>query len=131
MLSGVILAASFNSVLQTFHLFTRWIPGVLYQAQANAALIVAQVAATFVISSALLLRSNLPQDLGRVITGALGSESLDSWWVERWFEGWFLVSATGTASGIWLGRKLGNGIGNGVDEWDDYGGDVEMAQKRS
>jgi hypothetical protein len=131
MLSGVILAASFNSVLQTFHLFTRWIPGLLYQAQANAALIVAQVAATFIISSALLLRSNLPQDLGRVITGALGSESLDSWWVERWFEGWFLISATGTAIGIWLGRKFGAGLGNGLDDWDDYDGDIEIAQKRS
>lgn len=131
MLSGVILAGSFNSVLQTFHLFTRFTPGLLYQAQANAALIVAQVAATFVISSALLLRSNLPKDLGRVITGALGSESLDSWWVERWFEGWFLVGAIGTAVGIWIGRKFGAGLGGGFDEWDDYGGDIEMAQKRS
>jgi hypothetical protein len=131
MLSGVILAASFNSVLQTFHIFTRFTPSLLYQAQANAALIVAQVAATFVISSALLLRSNLPKDLGRVITGALGSESLDSWWVERWFEGWFLVGAIGTAIGIWIGRKFGAGLGDGVDEWDDYGGDIEMAQKRS
>ncbi len=131
MLSGVILIASFNSVLQTFHLFTRWTPGLLYQAQANAALIVAQVAATFVVSSALLLRSNLPKDFGRVITGALGSESLDSWWVERWFEGWFLISATGTAIGIWLGKKLGTGPGSGFDEWDDYEADIEMAQKRS
>jgi len=131
MLSGVILAGSFNSVLQTFHLFTRFTPGLLYQAQANAALIIAQVAATFVISSALLLRSNLPKDLGRVITGALGSESLDSWWVERWFERWFLVGATGTAVGIWIGRKLSAGFGGGFDEWDDHGGDIEMAQKRS
>jgi hypothetical protein len=131
MLSGVILAGSFNSVLQTFHLFTRFTPGLLYQAQANAALIVAQVAATFVISSALLLRSNLPKDLGRVITGALGSESLDSWWVERWFEGWFLVGAIGTAVGIWIGRKLSAGLEDGFNGWDDYGGDIEMAQKRS
>lgn len=131
MLSGVILAASFNSVLQTFHLFTRFTPGLLYQAQANAALIVGQVAATFVISSALLLRSNLPKDLGSVITGALGSESLDRWWVDRWFEGWFLIGAVGTAVGIWLGRKFSAGSGDGFDEWDNYGGDIEMAQKRS
>jgi hypothetical protein len=131
MLSGVILAGSFNSVLQTFHFFTRFTPGLLYQAQANAALIVAQVAATFVISSALLLRSNLPKDLGRVITGALGSESLDSWWVERWFDGWFLIGTIGTAVGIWLGRKFSAGPGDGFDEWDDYGGDIEVAQKRS
>lgn len=130
LLSGVILTASFNSVLQTFHLFARFTPGLLYQAQANAALIVAQVAATYVISSALLLRSNLPKEVGRVITSALGSESLDSWWVESWFDHWFLAGVVATAVGIWLGRKFG-ATGDGWDDWDDYGGDVEMGQKRS
>jgi Abscisic acid G-protein coupled receptor/The Golgi pH Regulator (GPHR) Family N-terminal len=125
--SGIILFASFNSVLQTFHLFTRYTPGLLYQAQANAALIVGQISATYVISSALLLRSNLPSDVGSVIEEALGSGVLDALFVERWFEGWFLIGGVGTALGIWLGRKLGDS----GEEWDDFAGDIESGQKRS
>jgi len=128
LLSGVILLASFNSVLQTLHLFTRFTPGLLYQAQANLALIVSQVSATYVISSALLLRSNLPQEVGSVISEALGSP-LDAYFVERWFEGWFLVGGAGTALGIWIGRTLGGGR-DGAD-WDDWEGDAELGQKRS
>jgi len=126
LLSGVILLASFNSVFQTFHLFTRFTPGLLFHAQANLALIVGQVSATYVISSALLLRSNLPREVGSVISEALGSP-LDSFFVDRWFEGWFLVGGAATALGIWLGRRLGKGdVG---EDWDDY--DVEMGTKRS
>lgn len=127
LLSGVILIASFNSVLQTFHLFSK-IPvlsNMLYQAQANMALLVAQISATYVISSALLLRSNLPREVGSVISEALGSP-LEPIFVDRWFEGWFLVASAGTAIGILLGRKLGVGSG----EWDDCDEDMEM-QKRS
>lgn len=127
LISGIILLASFNSVLQTFHLFARYTPGLLYQAQANGALIVGQIAATYVISSALLLRSNLPSDVGSVIEEALGSGVLDVFFVERLFEGWFLIGGVGTAVGIWLGGK----IGDGEDEWEDFAGDVELAQKRS
>lgn len=128
-LTGVILLASFNSVLQTFYLFARWTPGLLYQAQANLALIVGQVCATYVISSALLLRSNLPKEVGSVISGALGTP-MDSWFADRWFEGWFLTGALLTAVGIWIGRKFGVAEGALGDEWDDYG-DVELGQKRS
>jgi hypothetical protein len=127
LLSGVILFASFNSVLQTFHFFARFTPGLLYQAQANAALIVGQIAATYVISSALLLRSNLPSDVGSVIEEALGSGMLDAFFVERWFEGWFLIGGVSTALGIWLGRKFGDE----GEEWDDCAGDIELGQKMS
>jgi hypothetical protein len=131
LLSGVILAASFTSVLQTFHLFTRFTPGLLYQAQTNAALIVAQIAATYVISSALLLRSNLPENLGTAITGVFGSQTLDSWWVDAWFDRWFLVGVGATALGIWAGRKFGVQTDGGFDDWDDLGfEDVEKGQKR-
>lgn len=129
-LTGVILLASFNSVLQTFYLFARWTPGLLYQAQANLALIIAQICATYVISSALLLRSNLPKEVSSVISGALGTP-MDSWFVDRWFEGWFLTGALLTAVGIWLGRKFGAGDGGLGEEWDEYDGDIEMGHKRS
>lgn len=128
-LTGVILLASFNSVLQTFYLFTRWTPSLLYQAQANLALIVGQICATYVISSALLLRSNLPKEVGSVISGALGTP-MDSWFVDRWFEGWFLAGALATALGILVGRKFGAGDGGLGDDWDDLG-DMEMGHKRS
>ncbi|AEO69117.1 uncharacterized protein THITE_2119146 [Thermothielavioides terrestris NRRL 8126] len=129
LLSGVILAASANSVLQTFRLFAKWAPGLLYQAQANLALLVGQVAATYVISSALLLRSNLPRDVGRSVGDALES-ALEPVFVDRWFEGWFLLASVGTAAGIWVGRKVAGGGGGLGDEWDEFAGE-EMGQKRS
>ncbi len=123
LLSGVILLASFNSVLQTFHLFSRYTPALLYHTQANLALLVSQVSATYVISSALLLRSNLPQEVGSVISEALGAP-LDPRFVDRWFEGWFLAASALTAIGIFIGRKVG-----GAGDWDDDDGDIEMGKR--
>ena len=123
LLSGVILLASFSSVLQTFLLFSRFTPKMFHHAQGNLALVVGQVSATYVISSALLLRSNLPSEVGSVISDALGAP-LDSAFVDRWFEGWFLTASGLTALGIVLGRKLG-----GSGDWDDFGEDVEMGKR--
>lgn len=126
LLSGIILLLSFNSVLQTFHMLTKVLPSLLYQTQANLALIVAQIAATYVISSALLLRSNLPTEMKSVVSEALGSP-LEPGFVERWFDGWFLLASFGTAIGIFLGRKIG-----GREDWDDWEeDDVELGQKMS
>ncbi|KXJ94480.1 Abscisic acid G-protein coupled receptor-like domain-containing protein [Microdochium bolleyi] len=125
LLSGVILAASANSVLQTFHLFARWTPGLLYQAQANLALLIGQISAIYVISAALLLRSNLPKEMSSAIGDALES-ALEPGFVDRWFEGWFLLASVLTAAGIWVGRKLGE-MG---EDWDDISME-EMGQKRS
>jgi hypothetical protein len=128
LLSGVILAASASSVLQTFHIFAKWAPGLLYQAQANLALLIGQITATYVISAALLLRSNLPKDVGRSVGDALES-ALEPGFVDRWFEGWFLLASAATAAGIWVGRKIAGGDG-GWDERDEYGRE-EMGAKRS
>jgi len=128
LLSGIILLASFNSVLQTFHMLTKLSPSLLYQAQANLALIIAQISATYVISSALLLRSNLPIEMKSAVSEALGSP-LEPGFVERWFEGWFLVASAGTAIGIYLGKKFSAGNGD-WDDWDEA--DVELGSvKRS
>ncbi|KAH6636386.1 Abscisic acid G-protein coupled receptor-domain-containing protein [Chaetomium tenue] len=126
LLSGVILAASANSVLQTFRIFAKWAPGLFHQAQANLALLVGQVTATYVISAALLMRSNLPRDVSRTVGDALES-ALEPGFVDRWFEGWFLLASIGTAAGIWVGRKVNSGFG---EEWDEFAGE-EMGQKRS
>ncbi|KAK4146138.1 Abscisic acid G-protein coupled receptor-domain-containing protein [Dichotomopilus funicola] len=130
LLSGVILAASAGSVLQTFRIFAKWAPGLFHQAQANLALLVGQVTATYVISAALLMRSNLPRDVGRTVGDALES-ALEPGFVDRWFEGWFLLASVGTAAGIWVGRKV-SGVGSGGygEDWDEFAGE-EMGQKRS
>jgi hypothetical protein len=127
LLSGIILLASFNSVLQTFHMLTKLLPSLLYQAQANLALIIAQISAMYVISSALLLRSNLPTEMKSVISEALGSP-LEPGFVERWFDGWFLTASVATAVGVWVGKKFA-----GPGDWDDweFEGNIELGQKRS
>ena len=122
-LSGVMLLLSFNAVLQTFRLFSRFAPSMVQHAQTSLPLIISQIAATYVISSALLLRSNLPPEVSSVITEALGSP-LDGRFVEGWFESWFLVAVGLTATGILVSRKVGNGDG---DVWDDVG-DLEMGK---
>lgn len=126
-LSGVMLLASFNAVLQTFRLFARFAPGLLQHAQTSLPLIISQIAGTYVISSALLLRSNLPAEVSSVITEALGAP-LEGKFVEGWFESWFLAAVGLTASGILIGRKFGSSD-DGWDDDDDLG--VEMASKRS
>ncbi|CBX90990.1 hypothetical protein LEMA_P060240.1 [Plenodomus lingam JN3] len=126
LLSGVMLLLSFNSVLQTFYLFARVVPGLLHQAKTNFALILSQIAATYVISSALLLRSNLPPEMKNKISDALGAP-LEPAFTERWFEGWFLASCASTVVGLWVGRRM-----RGVewDEDDQVGdGDVEMGKR--
>jgi hypothetical protein len=125
LLSGVMLLASFNSVLQTFLLFARVVPGVLHHARANFALLISQISATYVISSALLLRSNLPNEMKSAISDALGAP-LEPAFTERWFEGWFLVASALTILGLWLGKRF---RGPAWDDDDDLGdGDMEMGK---
>ncbi|KAH7139230.1 Abscisic acid G-protein coupled receptor-domain-containing protein [Dendryphion nanum] len=125
LLSGVMLLASFNSVVQTFFLFARLVPGILHHARANFALLISQIAATYVISSALLLRSNLPIEMKSAISDALGAP-LEPAFTEKWFEGWFLMASALTALGLWVGKRV---QGQGWDDADDLGdGDVEMGK---
>jgi len=125
LLSGIMLLASFNSVVQTFFLFARVLPGVLHHARANFALLISQIAATYVISSALLLRSNLPVEMKSAISDALGAP-LEPAFTEKWFEGWFLMASAFTAFGLWAGKSL---KGQGWDDDDELGGgDVEMGK---
>ncbi|PTB54307.1 hypothetical protein M431DRAFT_86390 [Trichoderma harzianum CBS 226.95] len=125
-LSGVILVASANSAIQTFHLFAKWTPGLLRHAQANLALAVGQVAATYVISASLLLRSQLPSEARSAVGGVLRG-ALTPAFVDGWFEGWFLLGSVVTGVGIFVGGKI-SAIGEA--DWDDYGME-EMGAKRS
>lgn len=123
-LSGIMLLASFNAVLQTFRLFARFAPGLLQHVQTSLPLIISQIAGTYVISSALLLRSNLPAEVSSVISEALGAP-LEGRFVEAWFESWFLVAVGLTATGILVGRKVG---GSDDDYWDDDGS-IELGKR--
>ncbi|KAK1090323.1 hypothetical protein LTR48_008510, partial [Friedmanniomyces endolithicus] len=112
----------------TFRLFARFAPSLLQNTDATSLpLIISQVAGTYVISSALLLRSNLPEEMGGVISDALGAP-LEARFVDGWFESWFLVAVGLTATGILVGRK----VGGGGDEWDgleDEGIGFEMGKR--
>ena len=123
LLSGVMLLASFNAVLQTFRLFSRFFPTLVQNTQTSLPLVIAQIAGAFVISQALLLRSNLPKEVSNVITEALGAP-LEGRFVEGWFESWFLVAVGLTSVGVLVSRKIGSGD---WDDWDD-GGDLEMGK---
>lgn len=124
-LSGVMLLASGSSVVQTFHLFAKWTPGLLRHARANLALAVGQIAATYVVSSSLLMRSHLPVEASSAVGGVLRG-ALSPGFVDGWFEGWFLLGSAVTAVGIAVGRTV---VGPG-EEWDEYGME-EMGAKRS
>jgi hypothetical protein len=118
-----MLLAAFNAVLQTFRVFARFAPSLLQHAQTSLPLIISQIAGTYVISSALLLRSNLPAEVSSVITEALGAP-LEGRFVEAWFESVFLVAVGLTATGILVGRK----VGGNDDDWDDDGS-IEMGKR--
>jgi hypothetical protein len=127
LLSGVLLLAAFNSALQTFLLLARAFPGMAASAAGfrdatTLALLVSQVVAAYVISSAIMLRSNLPKDVGSVISDALGAP-LEPRRVDAWFDAWFLGAAGLTAAGIWVGRKMRDG-----DDYDDTM-DVELGKR--
>lgn len=122
LLSGLILFGSLSSVMQTFYLFARFFPSLLKTIQANLALVVAQVSATYVISAALMLRGMMPGAVLGEGLGALGGKDGVAW-IDGWFERFFLGGVILTVGGIWVGRKLG-----GSDDWeeDEYDSGVEL-----
>ncbi|KAI9699887.1 MAG: hypothetical protein M1820_006949, partial [Bogoriella megaspora] len=64
-LSALMLLAPFNAVLQTVLLVSRLAPsGLIKLIRSNSPLLVGQIAAMYVISAALLLRSSLPREVG-------------------------------------------------------------------
>jgi hypothetical protein len=119
-LSGVMLLLSFNAVLQTFRLFTRFFPNVAARAQSALPLVISQVVGAYVISSALLLRSNLPSEVSSVISEALGAP-LEGRFVEAWFESWFLIAVVTTSVGILISRKMGSSA-----DWEDWEDNQDM-----
>ncbi|KAL8809049.1 MAG: hypothetical protein Q9200_003763, partial [Gallowayella weberi] len=60
LLSGLILLASFNSVMQSFSLVARFLPSLLRAVNQNLPLLVAQICGMYTISAALMLRGRVP-----------------------------------------------------------------------
>ncbi|KAL9598320.1 MAG: hypothetical protein Q9219_004548 [cf. Caloplaca sp. 3 TL-2023] len=125
LLSGIILSASFNSVMQTFALVARFLPSLLRAVNQNLPLLVAQVCGMYTISAALMLRGRVPgQVVGEGLRGMGGGEM---GWVDGWFDGWFLGGVGVTVVGIWVGRKVrGEEWEEGDGGWD---GEVEMGKR--
>jgi hypothetical protein len=127
LLSGAMLLASFTAVTQTFHLFARFMPGVLHATKTNFALLISQISGMYVISSAIMLRGMMPKEVGSVINSALGAGLLEPAWVQRWFDGVFMLAVVATATGIFLGRRI-SGVASFEDDtgWD---GGMELGKR--
>ncbi|KAF3934893.1 hypothetical protein ABW19_dt0204929 [Dactylella cylindrospora] len=110
--SGVIIFGSVNSVLTTFSMVTKAAPSVW--GHTGLALAVSQVTAIYVLSSAVLLRSSLPKDMGSVLETALGV-MLDVPWVDGWFDTVFLTGSLITLMCLVVVRKF--------RDVDDFGED--------
>lgn len=105
LLSGVILLLSLSSLNQTVRLLSRAAPSLLRLARANLPLLLSHTLATYVFSSALLLRSNLPSGVRGAVGDALRT-ALEPGFVEAWFQGWFLVGCAATGVGIFVGGRI-------------------------
>lgn len=74
-------------------------------------LIISQVLGVYIISTSLLLRSNLPKEMSTAITSALGAP-LDTYFVESLFDTMFALVAVLSLVGIWIAERSGI-LGNG------------------
>ena len=109
--SGIILFASFSSVIQTFTLLSRYVPDLLRAVQSNLPLIASQLSGTYVLSAVLMLKGLMPKDLLGDSLNGLGKGTQQ--WVDRWFEACFLIGVVITTTGIWISRKF-----NDDDDWE-------------
>lgn len=71
------------------------------------ALSTAQVIATYMLTLALLLRSNLALEMSSALTEALGAPALDPAFVERWFDTVFLYCVASLSVGRLVYRVWG------------------------
>lgn len=117
--SGIIIFGSINSVLTTFSMVTKAAPSVW--GHTALALAVSQITAIYVLSSAVLLRSSLPKNMGSVLGSALGV-MLDVPWVDGWFDSVFLMGSFLTLLCLVVVRKF--------RDVDDFGED-DMLERGS
>lgn len=80
-------------------------------------LIISQLLGIYVLSTSLLLRSNLPQEMSLSITSALGAP-LDVFFVESLFDTTFVIIALLTVVGLYLAKKMNE---DNLDAFDATG----------
>ncbi|KAF8451297.1 Abscisic acid G-protein coupled receptor-domain-containing protein [Terfezia claveryi] len=132
LLTGVIIAGSTSTILRAFNTVTKklispslmtatgQVAGALPPLGQVLALSTAQVTATYVLASALLLRLNLAPEMSSALTEALGAPALDPAFVERWFDAVFMWSVGSVVIGWLVGRGLGLfGREEDVDEFGE------------
>lgn len=126
-LSGFLFIGSISSALTTFNSLSRAFPFLKHEnlflrsavhsytnANANTSanntvkgfglLLVSQVWSIYILSTSLLLRSNLPKEMGSAITAGLGAP-LDTVFVESLFDTCFALVAVISLVGLWIARR--------------------------
>lgn len=123
LLSGSLFVGSISSALTTFHSLLRAFP-LLSQDLALAVtssysglsmLIVAQVTAVYILSTSLMLRSNLPKEMSSAITAALGAP-LDTRFLENLFDTLFALVALMTLVSVWRAHRYNK---DDIDMFDE------------
>jgi hypothetical protein len=99
-LVGVVIAGSINAIISTIQRLSKSAP----LAPAASALSISWVAGTYFISTAVMLRLNLPEKYVGGIGNALGS-SLQRGIFEMWFDVVFFAVAVVTGVGLILTRS--------------------------
>ena len=122
-LSGFLFIGSISSALTTFNSLAKAFPflkqdNLLHISSSITAgserfsglglLIVAQVSAIYILSTSLLLRSNLPKEMSSAITAALGAP-LDTLFVESLFDTLFALVAVVSLLSLWLAHRYNLG----------------------
>jgi hypothetical protein len=108
MFSGALFMASISSVMSTFNTLAKAFP-LLHTKRHNSSfsatgLLIAQLLGIYVISTSLLLRSNLPKNMSSAITSALGAP-LDVAFVQSLSDNTIFITATVSVAGLWLAEK--------------------------
>ncbi|KAF8466411.1 Abscisic acid G-protein coupled receptor-domain-containing protein [Kalaharituber pfeilii] len=140
-LCGVIIAGSINTILRAVNTLTKlvsticWFPssatinpqlppvggipnGDLPFLGRMLALCTAQITATYVLASVLLLRLNLSPEMSSALAEAIGAPAMVPGFFERWFDGVFLWSVGTVGLGYIIGRTTGL-INRDEDECED------------
>jgi len=99
-LVGVVIAGSINAVVSTIQRVSKSAP----VAPATATLCISWISGTYFVSTAVMLRSNLPEKYVGGIGNALGS-SLRRGIFEGWFDVVFFIVAGITGIGLLLARS--------------------------
>lgn len=105
-ISGLLFVASISSVATTYRTLSKAMPWLKQRSSLGLTpLVVAQVAGTYVVSTSLVLRSNLPKDMSSAVSSAMGSP-LDVTFVEIWFDSIFVFVALASVFGLWVAGRL-------------------------